>query len=184
MSKFYEPFGDEYRLPPMVGVIGPGEADVTEEEYNDSYLIGRALAGAGLTVCCGGLGGVMQGVAQGVASVGGVSVGLLPGIDPRVANRYITVPILSCGNGESRDEMIIASIRAVIAVGVNPGTAIEALLASPAKHNKRGFGVRYNSIMSGDKKLDAIEPIHDEGDKRAWQIAVDEVTALLGKSTT
>ena len=95
----------------------PGLADAARE-------VGRLLAEAGAVVLCGGLGGVMEAVCQGVAEKGGVSVGLLPGSDRDEANRYVGLA-LPTGLGQARNAVIATAADAVIAIGGGWGTLSE-----------------------------------------------------------
>jgi uncharacterized protein (TIGR00725 family) len=113
-------------MKPIVAVIGgsecsPQEAAIAEE-------VGRRLAAAGAIVLCGGLDGVMEAVARGARGAGGVTVGILPGSDPRDANVYIDVP-LATGMGEMRNALIVRAAGAIIAIGGAYGTLSEVALA-------------------------------------------------------
>ena len=109
-----------------VAVIGAGRA--TEEEYEAARALGAALAASGAIVVCGGLGGVMDGVARGASEAGGVTVGFLPGIDARDASPWIAVP-LPTGMGEARNALVVRAADAVVAVGGEWGTLSEIALA-------------------------------------------------------
>ncbi len=47
----------------QIAVIGRG--DCSGEEYRTAETLGRLIAESGGTVCCGGLGGVMEAVSRG-----------------------------------------------------------------------------------------------------------------------
>ena len=70
--------GHPLRVP--IGVIGPREA--TPAQLAAALRVGELLGDCGLVVICGGRQGVMQAVCEGVARVGGLSIGLLPETDP------------------------------------------------------------------------------------------------------
>jgi uncharacterized protein (TIGR00725 family) len=63
------------------------------------------LSAAGAVVVCGGLGGVMEAACRGARSAGGLTVGLLPGLDPRGANPWVEV-IIPTGLGEARNLLL------------------------------------------------------------------------------
>ena len=90
--------------------------------------VGAAIARAGAVLVCGGLGGVMEAASRGAARAGGVVVGLLPGVDPADANRWVTVPIAT-GLGEGRNLLVVRAADALIAVGGMYGTLSEIALA-------------------------------------------------------
>src|SRR2546430_17730752 len=66
--------GSPCRVP--VAVIGPRDATATHRQA--AFAIGAGLGRLGLVLMCGGKGGVMEAACEGAASVGGISVGLLP----------------------------------------------------------------------------------------------------------
>jgi uncharacterized protein (TIGR00725 family) len=79
-------------------------------------------------VLCGGLGGVMDAVARGVRSAGGMCVGLLPGWDADDASEAITLAIPT-GLGEVRNVLLARGCAAMIAVGGGYGTLTEIAFA-------------------------------------------------------
>ena len=64
--------------------------------------LGRRLAEAGAVVVCGGGPGVMEAVCRGARSAGGTTVGLLPGLDRRDGNPYLSVAVPT-GMGQGRE---------------------------------------------------------------------------------
>jgi uncharacterized protein (TIGR00725 family) len=90
--------------------------------------LGAALADAGATIICGGLGGVMRAVARGAAGRGGVVVGVLPGYDRLAANPYVSVA-LPTGLHHGRNVIVAASGDALVALPGGPGTLSEVALA-------------------------------------------------------
>lgn len=109
-----------------VAVVGP--SDATADEQALSYDVGRRLADVACIVVTGGLGGVMASAAAGAASVGGTSVGLLPGADRAEASDGLTI-VLPTGLGEMRNGLVVRAVDAVIAVGGSWGTLSEIALA-------------------------------------------------------
>jgi hypothetical protein len=109
-----------------VAVIGGGE--VGPEAAALAREVGRRLAEAGAVVICGGLGGVMAAVAQGVQEAGGVSIGLLPDPDRRRANPYLTYTIPT-NLGHARNMVIVHAADALIAIDGGYGTISEAAIA-------------------------------------------------------
>ncbi len=109
-----------------VAVIGPSEA--TAEESASAVAVGRLLAERGAIVVCGGLGGVMEAVAAGVASAGGTVLGILPGTDRAEANEHVTIA-LTTGMGEMRNALVVRAADAVVAVGGAYGTLSEIAFA-------------------------------------------------------
>lgn len=112
--------------PPIIGVIGAGEA--SPDQLVTAHRVGQLLAEGAATLICGGLGGVMEAACRGAVEAGGLTVGLLPGDDPSAANRYVRVP-LATGLGELRNGLIVRTSQALIAIGGGPGTLSEIALA-------------------------------------------------------
>jgi uncharacterized protein (TIGR00725 family) len=77
---------------------------------------------------CGGRGGVMETACRGAKSAGGLTIGILPGTNPRKANPYVDIPIVT-GIGEARNAIITRTAQAVIAIGGSYGTLSEIAFA-------------------------------------------------------
>jgi uncharacterized protein (TIGR00725 family) len=86
------------------------------------------LASAGVVVVTGGLDGVMGAATSGAASVGGLTVGLLPGSDRAAGHPSLTVA-LPTGLGELRNALVVRSADVVLAIGGSWGTLSEVALA-------------------------------------------------------
>ncbi|MFH1140439.1 MAG: hypothetical protein V1724_01945, partial [Chloroflexota bacterium] len=85
----------------LISVIG-GEAHPPQEAISMAEEVGRELARQGVTVVCGGLGGVMAAVCRGAKAEGGVTIGILPGNDPTEANPWVDYAICT-GMGYARN---------------------------------------------------------------------------------
>jgi uncharacterized protein (TIGR00725 family) len=118
--------GPRVARPPRIAVCGPGVA--AGEVIELARSVGRELAAAGAVVLCGGLGGVMEAVAQGAAESGALTVGVLPGREAADANPWIALP-LATGMGEGRNVLLVRAADAVIAIGGEWGTLSEIALA-------------------------------------------------------
>src|SRR5664279_4606015 len=95
-------------LTPYIGVIGVGDVPADGELAQTAYAVGRALAGRGALVVCGGLGGVMAAACQGARSAGGTTLGLLPGLARAAANPWVDI-VVPTGLGEARNVLVIRS---------------------------------------------------------------------------
>ena len=111
----------------QVAVSG-GATDPPEDMLAAAEEVGRRLAEAGITVVCGGLGGVMDAVARGAAEAGGMVIGIVPGVDPADANPHCT-HVVATGIGHARNLAVVASGDAVIAIGGEWGTLSEIAFA-------------------------------------------------------
>lgn len=109
-----------------IAVVGTSETDPGTDQVAET--VGASLAAAGAVVVCGGLGGVMAAACRGARSAGGLTVGLLPGLDPAAANSWVEV-VVPTGLGEARNALVVGSAGAVIAIGGGYGTLSEVALA-------------------------------------------------------
>jgi uncharacterized protein (TIGR00725 family) len=115
-----------------VAIIGPGE-DASAGAIADATSLGRLVAEQGwITLTGGRAAGVMAAAAAGASAAGGMSVGILPGIDRRDAAPGLSVA-LATGLGEARNAVLVTTADAVIACGLNPGTISEIALALRAR---------------------------------------------------
>ena len=106
----------------IISVIGAGSPDAEVAEMAEA--VGRGLALRGVTIVCGGLGGVMEAACRGAKSAGGTTIGILPGNDPADANPWVDIPICT-GLGYARNVIVVKTGRAVVAVGGAYGTLSE-----------------------------------------------------------
>ena len=110
----------------IVAVIGAGRC--SKEMAQAAEAVGRELARRGVTLVCGGLGGVMEAACRGAKSEGGLTIGILPGFSRREANPYVDIPVVT-GLGEARNVIVVRTSQAVIAVDGEYGTLSEIAYA-------------------------------------------------------
>ncbi len=110
----------------IVAVIGAGQC--SEEIAQIAEAVGRELARRGVTLVCGGLGGVMAAACRGAKSEGGLTIGILPGFSRHEANPYVDIPVVT-GLGEARNIVVVRTSQAVIAVDGEYGTLSEIAYA-------------------------------------------------------
>ena len=106
----------------IISVIGGSEPP--PEALAKAEQVGRELAQRGVTVVCGGLTGVMEAVCRGAKSVGGTTIGILPGRDGNEANDWVDIPICT-DMGYARNLTVVYTGQAVIAVDGAYGTMSE-----------------------------------------------------------
>jgi len=106
----------------FIGVIGAGDCSV--DVFKLAEEVGERIAEAGAVLVCGGLSGVMEAAAKGAKKQGGITIGILPGIDKDHANPYIDFPIVT-GLGEGRNLLVVRNSDAVIAFPGEFGTLSE-----------------------------------------------------------
>ena len=112
-----------------IGVIGAGSCSATT--YNVARDVGFEIGKKGWTLVCGGLGGVMEGAAQGCIEGGGQTIGILPGLDRNSANPYVQVPIPT-GLGDGRNLLVVRASDILVAISGGYGTLSEIALALKA----------------------------------------------------
>lgn len=135
----------------MIAVIGDGRCDAATAA--EAEAVGRALAEAGATVVCGGLGGVMEAACRGAKSAGGTTVGILPGLDRRAANPYVDIPIVT-GMDQARNLIVVRTGQAVVAVRGGYGTLSEIAHALKAGLPVVGLGTW--ELSKQHERMDAI----------------------------
>jgi hypothetical protein len=128
----------------QIAVVGAAEASAQILALAEE--VGREIARHGGTVVCGGRTGVMEAVARGAHSAGGLTVGVLPTYDRDSGNPYLTVVIAS-GLGYARNAVVVAAGDAVIALPGEHGTLSEIALA--LKLGRRVVGLRAWSHLDG-----------------------------------
>ncbi|MEU7218695.1 LOG family protein [Nocardia iowensis] len=126
-------------------MCGPSECSAMEGEQ--ARRVGRLLGEAGVTVLCGGGGGVMAAVAEGASSAGGLVVGVRPDNDRGAVCAGLSA-VLFTNMGEARNAILVESADAVIIIGGSWGTLSELALA----RHRRGIPV---ISLGGWQLLDA-----------------------------
>jgi uncharacterized protein (TIGR00725 family) len=100
----------------------------------------------------------MRAVCEGVATEGGLSIGLLPGDTTADANDAVTVPIAT-GLGIARNAVIARGALCIVAVGGSYGTLSEMALAMHA--GKVVFALRGAPAVDGVDVLPSVEAVLD-----------------------
>ena len=140
---------------PIIAVCGAGRCDTRMAAQAEAVGHGIALAGAVLV--CGGLGGVMAAACRGARLAGGLTIGILPGDDPRAANSDVLIPIAT-GMGQARNVIIVQTADVVIAIGGEYGTLSEIALARKAGRAVIGLGTwALGESAAGQQHLLAVQ---------------------------
>lgn len=115
---------------PVVAVFGSNNLAGAPDIEPLCEELGRAIAGLGCRVVCGGLGGVMTAVCRGAKGVGdsSVTIGLLPGEDAEGANPFVDI-VVPTGLGIARNLLVARAADACIAVRGGSGTLSEIAFA-------------------------------------------------------
>ncbi len=111
-----------------IAVVGAGFCDDALARL--AYEVGQEIARQDAILLCGGRGGVMERAASGARDIGGRTIGILPGRSAAESppNASIELPIFT-GLGQARNQVLVLSANAVIAVGGGWGTLSEIGLA-------------------------------------------------------
>src|SRR3954470_9237398 len=147
-----------------IAIVGPGSAEAPELEAAEEA--GAAVAEAGAGAVCGGLGGVMEAACRGARSRGGLTLGLLPGLDREEANGWVVVAVPT-GLGEARNALIVRAADAVVAIGGGWGTLSEIALAM-----KTGVPV----VGVGTWELEHSAIVRESGAREAVAEAVAQIS--------
>jgi len=135
----------------IIAVIG--DSSCSPEEAKLAQSVGELLAQRGVTVVCGGLGGVMEAVCRGAKSKGGLTIGILPGQDSSMANPWVDIPVVT-GIGEARNVAVVKSAQAVIAISGGYGTLSE--IAYSLKSEIPVIGLNTWSLSRNGREDDSI----------------------------
>lgn len=139
----------------IIGVIGGRRVDKTL--LNEAEKVGRLVAQKEIVLVCGGLSGVMEAVAKGARSEGGITVGILPQEHKRDANEYIDIPIVT-GLGIGRNVIIARTADVLISIGGEYGTLSE--IAFALQMGKPVIGIRtwdIKGVIKADNAEDAVD---------------------------
>lgn len=159
----------------IIAVIG--DSSCSPEQAKLAETVGEQLAERGATVICGGLSGVMEAVCRGAKSRGGLTVGILPGESPDMANPWVDIPVVT-GIGEARNMAVVKSAQAVIAIGGGYGTLSE--IAYALKSNIAVVGLNTWSLALDDQVLNAVIRVSSptEAVDKAVAVAENKVVSI------
>jgi uncharacterized protein (TIGR00725 family) len=139
-----------------IGVIGASQCD--SGTYTIAEAVGKEIARRGGVLITGGLGGVMEGASKGAKEGGGLTVGILPGLNASDANMYIDIPIVT-GLDHARNVLVVRSSEALIAIDGEYGTLSEISIA--LKIGKPVIGINtwkwLDEIIVSDGPENAVE---------------------------
>jgi uncharacterized protein (TIGR00725 family) len=152
---------------PVVAVIGNAEA--TAEALRIAEELGRRVVEHGWRLITGGLGGVMEAASRGAHQAAGYRegdvVGILPVIDPSLANPFVDI-VIPTGMGHARNLLVVATADAVVAIGGGAGTLAEMAFAWQLGRPLvgllvEGHSLRFAGQALDEKRSDAVWPAPD-----------------------
>jgi len=161
----------------LLGVIG-SDGDIPGNVVEMAEDVGRNIAASGCALVCGGRGGVMAAACRGAKSVGGLTIGILSGVDKSDANEFVDVA-MPTGLGYARNVLVVLSPDAVIAIAGSTGTLSEISMAlnygKPVVVVEGSGGVcdKLRDAFSGDERFEKI--VYAPADN-----AVEEAIKLIG----
>jgi len=109
-----------------ISIIGGHKASPKHKKI--AYELGRLIASQGWVLVSGGREGIMEAACRGAKSVGGLTIGILPTLDGRDANRYVDIKIPT-GLGYARNILVVRASRFVVAICGEYGTLSEIAFA-------------------------------------------------------
>ena len=122
----------------IISVIG-GSNSASPEALGLAEEVGFLIARADAVLVCGGLNGVMEAACKGAKRGGGLTIGVLPGSDPREANPHVDVPVVTAIS-TARNAIVVRTGDAIIAIDGSYGTLTEMAYAFDL--GKKVFGLR------------------------------------------
>jgi len=106
-----------------------GGGTASSHDLENAYQLGGLIAQNGWVLLNGGRrAGIMEASAKGAKSLGGLTVGILPGESRRGTSAFIDIPVLT-GMGNARNCINVLSSDVVVACPGGAGTLSEIALA-------------------------------------------------------
>ena len=145
---------------------GPGDS-VPEATLTAAYAVGRGIAEAGAALVSGGTSGVMEAASRGARDAGGLTIGVLPGMDRAEANEFVDVA-LPTGLGTARNLIYPRGCDAVVMVGGGAGTLNELTIAYQAGtsvvivEGSGGWADRIRPVLVAGRYLDERRTVEIE----------------------
>lgn len=137
-----------------IGVIGGYKC--RKKDYTVAYELGKLIAVQGWTLICGGGSGVMEAAAKGVKEKGGLTIGILPGLNTNEANPYLDARIPT-GLGYARNILVVRASDVLVAIDGKYGTLSE--IAFALNEEKKIIGIRTWDIKGLIKVKSAKEAV-------------------------
>lgn len=162
----------------VVGVIGQGTHEgapsLSDRTKVLAQAVGEAVARRGAILLTGGQGGVMEAASRGAKEAGGLTLGMLPGLDHQGANPYLDIA-LTTGLGRARNLVIARGSDSLVMIGGGAGTLNELTIAYSERtpviviKGSGGWADRLPGILLDGRYLDERRrtPFHFEEDPKA-----------------
>jgi hypothetical protein len=151
---------------PIIAVIGAGKC--SKKLRDMAAVVGKYVAEQGAVLVCGGMGGIMEGAAQGAREAGGMTIGILPTDNRADANPYIDY-VIPTGFGEARNIIVVRTADVVVAFPGKYGTLSEMAFALLAEKPV----ISISAWKLGDEIIQMDDPL--EAAKMAVKLALERV---------
>lgn len=151
---------------PMIAVIGAGKC--SKKLRDMAGVVGKYIAEQGAVLVCGGMGGIMEGAAQGAKEGGGTTIGILPTENRADANPHIDY-VIPTGFGEARNIMVVRTADVVVAFPGKYGTLTEMAFALLVEKPV----ISISAWKLGDEIIQMDDPL--EAAKMAVKLAQERV---------
>jgi len=149
-----------------IGVIGDAGVERNSSVYLLAEQLGKTLIDNNYRILSGGMSGIMEAVSIGAKKSAnysdGVCIGILPGFDPTVSNKYVDV-VIPTGLDTYRNA-IVANSDIVVAMGGRAGTLSEMAFAWTFKRMLIAYDVEGWSGKLAGTRIDDRKRIEWEGD--------------------
>jgi uncharacterized protein (TIGR00725 family) len=158
---------------PVIAVIG-GSNTASPEAIALAEEVGFLIARADAVLVCGGLNGVMEASCRGAKRGDGLTIGILPGADPREANPYVDVPVVTAIS-TARNAIVVRTGDAIIAIDGSYGTLTEMAYAFDL--GKKVFGLKSWELEKIGVPKDLYVPVKTP--REAVERAIEEARRRL-----
>lgn len=115
-----------------IGIIGWSQQGADEvvpaETLAAAEEAGRLVGDLGAALVSGGTTGVMEAASRGAKSAGGLTIGILPGLERAAANAWVDIA-LPTGLGTARNLIDARGCDALVMIGGGAGTLMELAIA-------------------------------------------------------
>jgi len=150
-----------------VGVIGDAGIERDSELYFLAENLGKTLIDNNYRIISGGMSGIMEAVAKGAKNssnyTDGSYIGILPGFDPSISNKFADV-VIPTGLDTYRNA-IVANSDIVVAMGGRAGTLSEIAFAWTFKRMILAYDVVGWSGKLAGTRIDDRKRIEWDGDR-------------------
>ncbi|HEY9164758.1 MAG TPA: LOG family protein [Candidatus Kryptonia bacterium] len=111
----------------IVTIFGSSRPKAGSPEYEDALLLGKKLSSAGISICTGGYGGIMEAASKGAEGSGVQIIGVTTSIFSPTPNEYVNVQVHTQSLYERLEKLVHFGDGYIILKG-GTGTLVELSL--------------------------------------------------------